>query len=336
MPVLQAPPAPVVCVEPNWARRPNVDQMQAVWPTAAVRDRREGSARLHCRLTPGGVLADCRVEDEKPAGYGFGGAALLLAPNFLMTPKRCNGVAVAGEVTIPVNFKGAPPAIRGNPQQASVRVLSWVPWARHPSLEDVRTAFPAAAQARHVFGAVVFRCEVRRDGALADCEVTQETTSGVGFAPAARRLLPKFQVRLEPKDAAQVSGYRVIVSVRFSPRSLDPGPVVWAAAPDWLKLADADAVIAAYPAAARAAHVATGRAVLDCGVGPDGALVDCRADSETPRDLGFADAAVKLASAMRANPWSRDGEPLAGERVRLPLRLEDGAAAEAPAPKPAD
>ena len=41
-----------------------------------------GSARLRCRVTSEGDLADCIVVQETPPDYGFGAAALALVPHF--------------------------------------------------------------------------------------------------------------------------------------------------------------------------------------------------------------------------------------------------------------
>ena len=37
--------------------------------------------------------------------------------------------------------------------------------------------------------------------------------------------------------------------------------------------------------------------------------------------LGFSEAAVKLASTMRMNPWTIDGAPVDGAVVRVGVRL---------------
>lgn len=41
-----------------------------------------------------------------------------------------------------------------------------------------------------------------------------------------------------------------------------------------------------------------------------------------PDGLGFSDAAVKIASGMRMNPWTEAGGPVNGARVQLPIRFD--------------
>jgi protein TonB len=53
----------------------------------------------------------------------------------------------------------------------------------------------------------------------------------------------------------------------------------------------------------------------------DGSLSDCAPEPGDPDGLGFSDAAVRLASTMRMNPWTVDGEPVDGAVVRLGVKL---------------
>lgn len=89
--------------------------------------------------------------------------------------------------------------------------------------------------------------------------------------------------------------------------------------PDWQHRPNADDVSKYYPKAAMKADLA-GRAVVKCSVGVDGRLSDCRAEDVTPADAGFAEAAVALAQdVMRMRPQTRDGQPVAGGTVSVPL-----------------
>jgi periplasmic protein TonB len=49
--------------------------------------------------------------------------------------------------------------------------------------------------------------------------------------------------------------------------------------------------------------------------------VDCRLLSETPTDTGFGAAALKLSERFQMKPMSRDGQPVAGGKVRIPFRF---------------
>jgi TonB family protein len=88
--------------------------------------------------------------------------------------------------------------------------------------------------------------------------------------------------------------------------------------PDWLKRPDAKRTAAAYPAAARAAHVG-GKAVVECLVGADGHPHDCRVKEETPPGMGFGDAAVQLSQETLFIPKRIDCEPVDGGLVSIPM-----------------
>jgi len=96
-------------------------------------------------------------------------------------------------------------------------------------------------------------------------------------------------------------------------RIVDP---VWLASPSFARLAEL------FPAQAAAKNVTEGTGTADCAVGPDGALTACHAFGDgDPPGLGFSDAAVKAAAAMRISPWTDDGGPVDGALVRVPLRF---------------
>ena len=77
----------------------------------------------------------------------------------------------------------------------------------------------------------------------------------------------------------------------------------------------------------------SGGAVIDCRIVAEGRLDGCVAQSEAPADLGFGEAASKVARAMQANLWTREGDPTVGARVRLPMKfVYSGEAAKPPAP----
>jgi protein TonB len=93
-----------------------------------------------------------------------------------------------------------------------------------------------------------------------------------------------------------------------------PGPVVMM--PDWIERPSADAVKAAYPPVASAAKI-SGRAVVQCVVGVDGANHECRVVEETPRGRGFGEAALGLSKLYVMTPMKRDCVPVDGGIVRL-------------------
>jgi TonB family protein len=76
-----------------------------------------------------------------------------------------------------------------------------------------------------------------------------------------------------------------------------------------------------WPPAAYRAHI-NGSAVLDCIVTKDGKLKPCVVVQEKPAGWGFAQAAVDFASTFRMKPKLRDGVPVGGAHIRLPINFE--------------
>lgn len=62
-----------------------------------------------------------------------------------------------------------------------------------------------------------------------------------------------------------------------------------------------------------------GKATLLCRVKANGTLEGCEIVSEEPADLGFGDAAIKLSRLFKMRPQTRDGAPVEGASVRIPL-----------------
>ena len=98
-PDLAAPPA----VKPVWAHKPGGRAIELVYPPVARNRFVAGVTELECQLTFTGGLADCKVVVEDPAGFGFGAAALSLAPEFLAQPPQPN--EVGARLRIPMRFQ---------------------------------------------------------------------------------------------------------------------------------------------------------------------------------------------------------------------------------------
>ena len=90
--------------------------------------------------------------------------------------------------------------------------------------------------------------------------------------------------------------------------------------PDWLAKPVGEDFARLYPASAARKGV-EGRATVQCQVSAAGLLVDCAAISEEPAGEGFGVAAVAMASKFRMRPATKDGVPVAGGTVRIPIRF---------------
>lgn len=90
--------------------------------------------------------------------------------------------------------------------------------------------------------------------------------------------------------------------------------------PDWAHKPTGDDISQFYPKAAWAANV-EGRATIHCIVMATGDLADCRVLSEEPVGAGFGDAALALGPRFKMKPQTRDGVPVSGGPINIPIRF---------------
>jgi Gram-negative bacterial TonB protein C-terminal len=147
----------------------------------------------------------------------------------------------------------------------------------------------------------------------------------------AQALAKDFRANVGEATAQKLASLRVDVPFDFQDPSR-PAPPVEVYDPIWVRRVNPAYVATLFPAAAAKAGLKSGRAQVECTVQHDGTLKDCVVSSEDPAGMGFGDAALTIASVMAMNPWTSQGTPVDGARIRLPLRLE--LPAEGPAATP--
>ncbi|MDQ0463268.1 TonB family protein [Caulobacter ginsengisoli] len=97
-----------------------------------------------------------------------------------------------------------------------------------------------------------------------------------------------------------------------------PLPMARITSPDWTRRPSGEDLEKVYPARARTLSL-SGKAIISCDVTSLGTLVYCSLISETPEGEGFGEAALKVTSKFRMKPLARDGSPVGGGTVRIPI-----------------
>ena len=99
----QEPTQPSADISANiveFEMRPDQSQFAKAYPPFALLFGVEGSARMRCKASADLLWENCDILEETPTGWGFGNAALSLAPRFRLKALPREGVAI-----IPVRFR---------------------------------------------------------------------------------------------------------------------------------------------------------------------------------------------------------------------------------------
>lgn len=322
----------------DWLKKPTPEQLFAVWPTEAMKKGIDGRAVIACQVSVQGALYDCRVEEETPKGMGFGTAAIVLTPQFLMKPATRDGVPVVSSVRMPINFSGLSDRATGShlPGGGGARplmarsVVSDLVWDQAPNYADVAAAYPQKARDASAGGRVTLKCTLKADGRLSACSTVTEEPKGMGFSAAAKTLIPRFVGPTRYSDGKSIAGAFTQVPFVFAPDMLDPSKRFVGKA-SWAVLPSGDRMSAGYPRKALDAGVEQARVVMSCVAGEGGNLENCAVSKEDPAGLGFAEAALALSESFRIRPWTMDGLPTIGGKVNVPIRYQAPKEASPPA-----
>jgi TonB family protein len=103
--------------------------------------------------------------------------------------------------------------------------------------------------------------------------------------------------------------------------------------PDWVRRPGGPEIDTAYPKTAAFLAIA-GKAAIRCDVATSGALERCTVLDESPKGLGFGQAALSLRSQFLMRPRTVNGRPVAGGVATIPISFTVEPPHTTPAPRP--
>jgi TonB family protein len=89
-----------------WSATPTGEDFVRNYPPKAVQLGIDATVIVQCDLEFSGHVSMCKLVSERPAGWGFGDAALKMVTSFKAKPLTADGKPVAGQqVKIPIGFR---------------------------------------------------------------------------------------------------------------------------------------------------------------------------------------------------------------------------------------
>jgi hypothetical protein len=324
--------APDPAVAPRWLRIPSEAEISGSFPDNALRQGVGGEAMLKCFVAYDGALDKCVVIEDSPAGWGFGDAALGLAPTFIMTKGLQDVDGHRPVVTIPLRWRAGTPWPRLGGDELGH--LLHTRWLTAPTFADVVAAYPR--QAHGVDGYVALSCALyRQDGQITRCRTTIEEPTGLGFAEAAMSLKSKFHALVPEKPRKEAMAVWTELRVRFPAPSASESANRILQNPLWMTDLDPTDTAKAYPAEALAGGARFGVGVAECDVVDDRRLAHCLALPGRPPNLGFSEAAAKIVTGVQLSAWTEEGTPVDGAKARILIPFHPPDAADIASAPPA-
>ena len=305
--------------DPVWASMPSDSDYTKAMPAKAKAKRLSGHVTLSCAVGGDGRFTSCGVLEEAPLDLGFGDAAIVVADKYRMQPKSKSGKPTeGGEVVFPVNFRGEETEASSAVTYKSAGTVVLKPvWQAAPGRQDVAQAYGSVPSPRPASIRIIFRCNLKKDGGLSDCEAVNTSPESPASEAAAATLVSKFHADLTSERGRLVYP----ASVEFAVTLYDPAPEQLLASPTWVRAPSPQAVKDAFPKKA-AAGVDHGQVGLDCIADSGGALTACKVVGEAPGGMDFGAAAMQLAAQMAVAPWTSDGRPVEGAHVQFAVGLD--------------
>jgi TonB family protein len=315
---------------PRWLE-PSPEAILKAWPPKAPDSG--GAVRLRCTVTELGRAEGCTVIDETPEHSGFGAAALKLVPALRFEPAKLKGKPVRFRAEFRVPFAKPQPKQAGTQAFDDITALHNAPWQTTPTAADMAAAWPKDAPADLAEAKVRLRCGFSPDTSLTGCKLLSEDPPGHGFAEAALALSNRFRTRGALMEDRLLAQARITLSFDFINPKKGPAAPEQLTQPNWIRFIPADRMTELYPTAAADTGIKTGRGVVDCVVSATGELTGCTVGGEDPPEKGFGQAALAAIADFVVNPWTDDGRPVDGAKIRVPIRFVEDESPSQPPPE---
>lgn len=217
--------------EQEWSSEPSITEIARARPKTA---EEFGMADIACSTVRiDGSLQNCTVQNESPAGEGFGAAALTLAEKYRCRDPGAPTWKVSffvnwiepGSTVVPpgwqIDLRSSPPRSQAivtleNPSQPGgiVRPKSEI-FAQAPTQSQIDSVRPNGASGR---ASVFLSCKISSSGALERCAGTSYQTTDPRYVAAAVSLLPFF--RLSPNELSAIQAKpQAVYHINWEPRA---------------------------------------------------------------------------------------------------------------------
>lgn len=170
------------------------------YPRQALSAGMAGDVDIVVTIDPAGRVAEARVREEMPPGYGFADAALAYVRQWEFPP----GGPGIYTITIRFRMEGGKPE---RPNAVAMNLSELIP--APPPISRVEPKYPEAAKAKGISGDVVIAVQINSRGRVTHGGVLSETPAGMKFGDAAFAAV--IQWRFDTPEGA----YRV--DVHFEP-----------------------------------------------------------------------------------------------------------------------
>lgn len=178
---MPVPIDPPIITRAEVLKAPSDEVVQAYYPPKAWDQGLQGMVEVDCRISVQGVASDCIATEDAYPGLGFAKASVRLATQYRLKPATQNGRPVESRASFWIFWS----------QRYGEHPMAF----RAPGMTMVPDAYPFDALVARRGGHAVLECLLAPDRTLKACRVVSEGNPADGFAVAALRFVPNFELR---------------------------------------------------------------------------------------------------------------------------------------------